>query len=193
MFFNFFSFLLLLFLNVLLFPLLTSVVPPADAHVRRDVSSTNLRMMPLFPSFTMKQEGKIQTRFCWCFSATFYGVAVVSVATAVVAASRWWQGLCRGLVTHCVVVLWLSVAHFKDFLRIKLNFCVRDQWWCHQPVPIKKQDLVSSLSPFWPLQTTVKCHQKTSYASGLAWSPKRGGAADSYSGVLIGLRFIAGC
>lgn len=149
--------------------------------------------MPLFPSFTMKQEGKIQTRFCWCFSATFYGVAVVSVATAVVAASRWWQGLCRGLVTHCVVVLWLSVAHFKDFLCIKLNFCVRDQWWCHQPVPIKKQDLVSSLSPFWPLQTTVKCHQKTSYASSLAWSPKRGGAADSYSGVLIGLRFIAGC
>lgn len=98
-------FLLSLFLNFLLVPLLTSVVPPADAHVRRDVSGTNLRMMPLFPSFTMKQGGKIQTLFCWCFSATFYGVAVVSVATAVVAASRWWQGLCRGLVTHCVVVL----------------------------------------------------------------------------------------
>lgn len=34
---------------------------------------------------------------------------------------------------------------------------------------------------------------KTSYASSLAWSPKWGGAADSYSGVLIGLCFIAGC
>lgn len=87
--------------------------------------STNLRMMPLFPSLQWNERAK-QVWFCFILHSVFKAAVwhfmkllLSERQSEQTVVSRWWQGLCCGLVTHSVVVLW-EVVHLP--LQCALTF-----------------------------------------------------------------------
>lgn len=100
-------------------------------------SSTNLRMMPLFPS--LQWNGRKKTNVVVFNFTLFFLRAGVSSRHFMellsskwqpqlyqTVASHWWQEFCRGLVTHSVIVLWEICTCLGSVLwRISSSECER--------------------------------------------------------------------
>lgn len=89
--------------------------------------STNLRMMPLFPSLQWNERGK--TSVVLFYFAYFFKRLQFDILWSRLSCSHSWSrqwrvlggGLCCGLVTHSVIVLW-EVVHLPQWCALKMMF-----------------------------------------------------------------------